>query len=55
MLDIKPIFNIRNNKKYKIKAICNSKVYAKEDIRQLLRLYYLIFWNIMSKKKAPGS
>ena len=33
MLDIKPIFNIRNNKKYKVKAICNSKVYAKKDIR----------------------
>ena len=35
-------FKPGNNKKYKIKAIQNNTVYAKEVTGHLLRLYYLI-------------
>lgn len=35
-------FEGNNNKKYKIEAIWDSKVYAKKVEEDLLRLYYLI-------------
>lgn len=38
-------------KKYKVKVICNSKVYVKKVMRPLLRLYNLIFWKRYIKEK----
>ena len=38
-----PEFDIGNNKKYKIKAIRNNAIYAKEAKRHLAGLYYLVF------------
>lgn len=35
--------NTRDDKEYKIKAICNNKIYTKEATRKLLELYYLVF------------
>lgn len=43
MLKQKQGFNTRNNKKYKVKTIQNNKVYAKKNLAQLTKLYYLIF------------
>lgn len=43
---------VRNNKKYKIKAIRNSKVYAKEAVGQLLSIYYLVFWKCYIEEKS---
>lgn len=39
-----PEFKTNNDKKYKIKAIQNSVVYAKKVGRYLLGLYYLIVY-----------
>ena len=35
--------DVNNSKKYKVKAISNSAIYAKELANYLPRLYYLIF------------
>ena len=41
-----------NNKIYKIDAICNNTVYARESkLSYLLEYYYLIFWKDYLKKK----
>ena len=37
-----PEFKMGNNKKYKVKAICDSTVYVKEVDGHLLKLYYLV-------------
>ena len=37
-----PEFDSGNNKKYEVKAIKDSAVYAKEAKRQLPGLYYLV-------------
>ena len=44
MIKILAVFETGNNKKYKMKAIYNSTVDAKEADRHLLRLYYLVVW-----------
>ena len=44
LLELEPEqkLDVKNDKKYKLKPICNSEVYAKEVAGQLPRLYYLI-------------
>ena len=37
-------FDAGNNKKYKVKAIINSAVFAKEAEGHLPSLYYLVSW-----------
>ena len=37
-------FDASDNKKYEVKAIIDSTVYAKEAEEYLLGLYYLISW-----------
>lgn len=44
MLKPKQKLNARNNKKYKIEVICDSKIYTKDAIGQLPGLYYLVFF-----------
>ena len=39
-----PEFNAGDNKEYKVEAIKDSAVYAKEAEEHLLGLYYLVFW-----------
>ena len=39
-----PKFDAGNNKKYKVKVIKNSVVYAKKAKGHLLGLYYLVSW-----------
>ena len=41
-LEPKPEFDVGNNKKYKIEAIKDSTVYAKEAEGHLPDLYYLV-------------
>ena len=41
-LELEPEFNAGNNKKYKVEAIKDSAVYAKEIEGNLSNLYYLI-------------
>lgn len=43
--------NVKNNYKYIVEAICNSKDYTKEAAGQLLRLYSLVFWKNYVKDK----
>ena len=50
-LDLEQELDIRDEKKYKLKAICNSKVNVKEVVSQLPRLYYLVFCENYAKKK----
>lgn len=54
LLEFKPEreFDVRDNKKYEIEAICDSKVYAKEAIGQLPGLYYLISWKGYIEEKS---
>ena len=40
-----------NNKKYKVKAIRNSAVYAKKVDRHPLGLYYLVTWKGYSEEE----
>ena len=42
LLELKQELNARDNKKYEVKTICNNKVYTKEAIDKLPRLYYLV-------------
>lgn len=51
MLESEQKFNIRNDKKYKIEVIYDNKIYIKEVIKQLLRLYYLVFLKNYLKDK----
>lgn len=37
-------FEINNNKKYKVEAIQDSKVYTKKQDRYLPELYNLVVW-----------
>ena len=46
-----PKFHALDNKKYKIKAIKNSILYAKKPEKYLLSLYYFIFWKNYLEKK----
>ena len=39
-----PEFDAGNNKEYKIEAIIDSAIYAKETKKHLLGLYYLVSW-----------
>lgn len=43
LLEVEQQFNLNDNKKFKIDVIQKSKLYAKNIIDKLLRLYYLIF------------
>ena len=47
-----PEFDAGNNKEYKVEAIINNTVYAKDAKRQLPGLYYLVFWKGYLKKKS---
>ena len=38
-------------RKYKVKAICDSAVYARESIGYLPRLNYLVFWKGYPEEK----
>lgn len=42
----------RNDKEYKVKAIYNSKVYAKEAGGQLPGLYYLVSWKGYTEEES---
>lgn len=44
LLELKREFKVKNNKKYKIKAIVDSTVYNKKINNQMLDFYYLILW-----------
>ena len=44
-------FELTNNKKYKVKAIRDSVVYAKEANGHLLELYYLVAWKGYPKEE----
>ena len=41
-LETKQELDVRDDKNYKVEAICNSEVYAKDATGQLSRLYYLV-------------
>lgn len=43
--------NGRNNKIYKMQAICDHKLYVKETVGELPKLYYFILWKNYSKDK----
>ncbi len=47
----KRIFEIRDNKKYKLKSVINSVMYNKEIKSQLLGFYYLVLWKGYPKKE----
>lgn len=44
-------FEADNNKKYKVKVIQDSTIYAKEANKHLLKLYYLVVWKGYSEEK----
>ena len=46
-----PEFELGNNKEYKVEAIWDSTVYAKEADRHLPGLYYLVAWKGYSEEK----
>ena len=46
-----PEFDAGNNKEYKVKAIINNAVYAKEAEGHLPSLYYLVFWKDYPEEK----
>ena len=48
----KPKFDAGNNKEYKIEAIINMAIYAKEAKKYLLGLYYLVFWKSYREKES---
>ena len=50
-LELKPEFDINNNKEYKIKVIRNSIIYIKKAEKHLISLYYLVFWKNYPKKE----
>lgn len=52
LLEIESEFNIEKNKEYKVKAICNSKVYTKKTVGQLLGLYCLVSWKDYTDEKS---
>ena len=41
--ELKPEFDVSNNKKYKVKAIKDIAIYTKETERYLQGLYYQVF------------
>lgn len=43
LLKLKPEIKAKNDNKYKVKAIYNSKIHVKKIIGQILGLYYLVF------------
>ena len=47
-----PEFEPVDNKKYKVKAIQNSAIYAKKTNKQPLGLYYLVAWKGYPKEKS---
>lgn len=51
LFEPEPQFNGRNNKIYKMQAICDHKLYVKETIGELSNLYYFILWKNYSKDK----
>lgn len=50
---LKPKFNVREDKKYEIKAIKDCTIYNKAVDGQLLELYYLISLKSYSKDEKP--
>ena len=50
--ELEPEFDASNNKKYEIKAIKNSTVYAKEAKKHLPGLYYLVSWKSYPEEKS---
>lgn len=42
LIEPKEKLDAKNNKKYKVKTICNSKIYGKKTLDQVSRLYYLV-------------
>ena len=44
-------FEVGNSKEYKVKAIWDSAIYAKESEGHVPGLYYLVAWKSYSKKK----
>ena len=51
-LEPKQKLDVRDDKKYKVKAICDNKVYAKKVIGQLPGLYYLVSWKGYIEEKS---
>ena len=47
-----PEFDANNNKEYKVEAIIDSTVYAKEAERHLSGLYYLVSWKGYPKEES---
>ena len=47
-----PKFDAGNNKEYKVEAIIDSAVYAKEAERHLPGLYYLVSWKGYLEEKS---
>ena len=52
LLELEQKLNTRDDKKYKLKAIYNSKVFVKEAVEQLPWLYYLVSWKSYLEKKS---
>lgn len=54
LLKLKPEqkINAGDDKKYKVELIYDNKVYAKEAVDQLPRLYYLISWKGYIKEES---
>ena len=46
-----PEFDAGNNKEYKVKAMKNSIIFAKEAEKHLPGLYYLVFWKSYPEKE----
>ncbi len=44
-------FKARDNEKYKVEAIINSKVYGKKANNQISSLYYLVLWKSYLEEK----
>ena len=47
-----PKFDAGDNKEYKVEAIIDSAIYAKEAEGHLLSLYYLVFWKSYPEEKS---
>ena len=51
-LELEPEFDAGDNKKYEVKAIIDSAVYAKEAEGHLPGLYYLVSWKNYPEEKS---
>ena len=50
--ELEPEFDVGDNKEYKLEAIKNSIVYAKEAKGHLPGLYYLVSWKGYPKEES---